>query len=123
MIRRLLCSVILVSLTMHCISRVGLLSYLYENRHSIAYSFGIISEIPIAICSSHYDFNKVLVIDSPETDQQLPAFASGNEINLFLMPALQLPGPPSGTLTPKSSAAYVDAPYSSPVRSIFHPPA
>lgn len=41
-------------MTLHCASRLGVVSYLYENRLEIAYQIGLIAEIPIAMCAGDY---------------------------------------------------------------------
>src|SRR6185436_13620850 len=84
MMRRTLALLILFSMILHCASRLGVLSYLYENRNHIASTVGLISEVPIAICSSNYDFNDGLHIQHTDTDPSFPvSFLTAHEITLF----------------------------------------
>lgn len=83
--RRAIALLILVSMTLHCASRLGVLSYVYENRHAVAFNLGLIKEVPIAVCSSDYEGDKTLVITTPDdTDKSLPtAISQAQEINLY----------------------------------------
>lgn len=82
--RRIISLVILCSMMLHCASRLGILSYLYQERHSIAHTMGLIQEIPIALCSSNYDFNKGLSIQDNDDSETLPVtIAHAQEITLF----------------------------------------
>ncbi len=82
--RKVVIFVILGSMILHCASRVGFLSYLYQNRNEIAYTLGLADEMPIAMCNSDYDFDKGLTIqavDHDETSQR--TFPIAFEIKLF----------------------------------------
>jgi hypothetical protein len=69
---------------LHCASRLGVLSYLYQERHSIAHAVGLIQETPIALCSSDYDFNQGLSIQDHGDSETLPVtFGHAHEITLF----------------------------------------
>jgi hypothetical protein len=82
--RRIISLVILCSMMLHCASRLGILSYLYQERHSIAHAVGLIQEIPIALCSSDYDFNQGLSIQDHDDSETLPVtFGHAHEITLF----------------------------------------
>lgn len=83
--RRIISLVILCSMMLHCASRLGILSYLYQERHSIAQAVGLIQEVPIALCSSDYDFNQgLLSIQDHNDSETLPVtFGHAHEINLF----------------------------------------
>ena len=84
MIQRAITFVILFSMMLHCAARLGVLSYLYENRNDIANTLGLISEVPIAMCSSDYDFQKGLHIQHADDHHSLAAsFLNAQEINLF----------------------------------------
>lgn len=84
MIRKVLSVVIILSMVMHCGSRLGFLSYLYEKRHDLAYQVGLIAEIPIAMCSGNYDFNKGLVIQQDDAAAHIPGgIPDALEITLF----------------------------------------
>lgn len=82
--RRIISLVILCSMMLHCASRLGLLSYLYQERHAIAHAVGLIQEIPIALCSSDYDFNQGLSIQVHDDSETQPVtFGHAHEITLF----------------------------------------
>ncbi len=121
-LKKSLSLVILISMTLHCSSRLGLLSHLYQVRHSIAYSVGLIAEIPIAVCSSDYDFSKGLQIEVPDSEKGMPGLAQAHEINLFFISAFYLPEPSSVLL---SQQLFLRSPGSyglMPDLSVFHPP-
>ncbi|HMI66936.1 MAG TPA: hypothetical protein VK517_12900 [Cyclobacteriaceae bacterium] len=122
MLRKSLSLILLISMTLHCTSRLGLLSHLYQVRHSIAYSVGLIAEIPIAMCSSDYDFSKGLQIEVPDSEKGMPGLAQAYEINLFFISAFSLPDPSSVLL---SRELFIRGPANyrlTPDLSIFHPP-
>lgn len=82
--RKVVIFVILGSMVLHCASRVGLLSYLYQNRNEIAYMLGFADEMPIAMCNSSYDFDKGLTIQSADHDEtNQRTFPVAFEIKLF----------------------------------------
>jgi hypothetical protein len=88
MLKKSLSIVILISMVLHCSSRLGFLSYLYEKRHTIAYSAGLIAEIPIAICKSDYSFKKSFKIHHDDSEQNIPpGLVATFEINLFFQPS------------------------------------
>ncbi|HEY3404266.1 MAG TPA: hypothetical protein VGK59_12815 [Ohtaekwangia sp.] len=123
MFRKVLIIVILFSMTMHCFSRLGVMSYLFEKRHEIAYSLGLIAEIPIAVCNSDYDFTPGLAIQGTDDIQHLPLHISqAQEIILFFHTVSTnfLPGEPL-TLTIAFDTRE-DSHYPSPLLSVFHPP-
>jgi len=116
--------VILCSMMLHCASRVGFLSYLHQQRQEIAYSLGLISEMPIAICSSDYDFNSGLVIhasgDESTAGQTLPVAL---EIKLFFSP-VEIPVMiPETIIAIRNDIPYGGRPLTGCLLSIFHPPA
>jgi hypothetical protein len=82
--RKVVIFIILGSMILHCASRVGLLSYLYQNRNEIAFTLGLTDEIPIAMCNSDYDFDKGLTIQSADHDETSQrTFPVAFEIKLF----------------------------------------
>lgn len=82
--RKAVIFMILSSMILHCASRVGLLSYLYQNRNEIAFALGLTDEIPIAMCNSDYDFDKGLTIQSADHDETgQRTFPVAFEIKLF----------------------------------------
>ncbi|NOS57421.1 MAG: hypothetical protein HOP37_14355 [Cyclobacteriaceae bacterium] len=73
-------------MALHCASRLEVLNYLYKKRNQIAYSIGLIAEIPIAMCNSDYDFDKGLTIETQQEDSRVPVgLLQAHEINLFLV--------------------------------------
>ncbi|HWA34262.1 MAG TPA: hypothetical protein VG737_09045 [Cyclobacteriaceae bacterium] len=111
-------------MALHCSSRLGLLDYLYEQRHEIANKLGIIAEVPIALCSSEYDFDPGLVVlSTDDSDQGLPSpIAHAQEIQLFYSRAQILLEDLSPSLSSKQLTAFAHQTYASPALSIFHPP-
>ena len=109
---------------LHCASRMGFLSYVYQQRQQIAYALGIIAEIPIATCSSDYDFNSGLTIlsshDDDATRQTLPVAL---EIKLFCS-TVEMPVLASGRMPVVQLYAPAGSrPLGGSLRSVFHPPA
>ena len=72
-------------MVIHSASRLGILSYLYQQRHDIAYTLGLLKEVPIAMCNSDYDFGSGLHFESNDTtEDSLPPVAfTAHEIHLF----------------------------------------
>lgn len=122
--RRAIALLILVSMTLHCASRLGILSYLYENRHAVAVTIGLIKEVPIAVCSSDYEGDKTLVITTPDdTDKSLPtAISQAQEINLYFERTIVHHAPQFTWLATDRLSSLTETPYTSPLRDIFHPP-
>jgi hypothetical protein len=112
-------------MTLHCASRLGVLSYLYEKRHSVAFTIGLISEVPIAMCNNDYDFNEGLVIqEDTERDSTLPPIAfHTQEIHLFCNDFTDLSADANRfALQIDNSSVVIDHTYNTPALSIFHPP-
>jgi hypothetical protein len=119
-IKKALVYTILITMTLHCASRLELLNYLYNNRHDIAFAIGLSAEKAIAMCSSDYSRDSKLLL--PSEDRHPSSLIHAQEINLFApqhqfvfesnarLEILLLPG------------EYVSLPYSSPLADIFHPP-
>ncbi|MEO7992396.1 MAG: hypothetical protein ABI663_22790 [Chryseolinea sp.] len=84
MYKRSVVYLILVSMVLHCAGRLGLLNHLYQKRHDIAYSIGVISEIPIAICSSDYSHTKTIVLVDHKDESSIPVrLVQAQEIILY----------------------------------------
>jgi hypothetical protein len=107
---------------LHSASRLGVISYLYQNRHDIAHRIGLIVEIPVAVCNSDYSFSKNPIIYSPGDDEKLPVNFQAREIILFFQDTgtdLLL----SSVITSEFHfTALVESGYASPSDLIFHPP-
>lgn len=122
--KRAVCLLILVSMMLHCASRLGFLTYLYQYRHNVAYSVGLIAEIPIALCSSDYDDGKGLTIQQHEqSEKSLPAtLVQAHEINLYFERILFTTTLQFTWLTPDRIPNLTETPYTPPLQDIFHPP-
>src|SRR5690606_14292000 len=124
--KRFLSIVVLCCMTLHCASRLGLVSYLYQNRHEIAFQLRLISEVPIALCSADYFGKKnspLVVVDSQSDESQIPTqIAIAREIHLFSQDQQTLVfGSLSKRLVTHNTPCVV-ADYNSPPVNIFHPP-
>lgn len=123
MIRRILATIILLSMVLHCASRLGILSYLYKNRNELAYVVGLVSEIPIAICSSDYDFNEGLHIQHADAQPSTPvSFLTAPEITLFYIPPFSVALHSNSMAENTAYPAYQELAYTTPLHSIFQPP-
>lgn len=110
-------------MTLHCFSRLGVLSYIFEKRHEIAYALGLIAEVPIAMCSSDYDFTPGLVIDHAQDEHQLPPSVSpAQEIILFIHTVTVEIKPRHAASFTKGFDQRDEGKYPSPSLSVFHPP-
>lgn len=120
--RKSISLLILLAMLVHAAGRFGALSYVYENRHAIAFSFGLIGEVPIAMCSSEYDFGDQLMVDQSSSDESMPAFMHAQEIKLFCVPVLNLPE--TGRTILEIEPPINAGPFYNPVSrsSVFHPP-
>lgn len=123
MIRRILATIILLSMVLHCASRLGILSYLYKNRNELAYIVGLVSEVPIALCSSDYDFNEGLHIQQADTQPGTPAsFLTAQEITLFYLPPFSVELHTNSVSKNTACPTYKELTYTSPLHAIFQPP-
>jgi hypothetical protein len=124
MLNKSLSIIILVSMILHCSSRLGVLSYLYENRHDIAYRVGLVAEIPIAICESNYNFSKGLIVQHNNVDDEAPAsLTTAHEINLFFQfNASDLLSKCKFVNSATAPAPYMQRIYHSPFIKKFQPP-
>jgi len=112
-------------MVLHCATRTGFLSYLYQQRHQIAHSIGIIAEIPIAMCNSNYNFNKGLQLDAHDDEMSdIPAtLIQAQEIILFSQTALFNFEPYKEIIIKDYIAFNLQKEYTSPALPVFHPPA
>lgn len=123
MMRRTLALLILLSMVLHCASRLGVLSYLYENRNQIANTVGLISEVPIAMCSSDYDFNEGLHIQHADTNPAVPAsFLTAHEITLFYQAYSSFNLQKNSNVADEGKSPYTVGDYPHPSLEIFQPP-
>jgi hypothetical protein len=111
-------------MALHCASRLGVINQLYQKRNEIASALGLIKEIPIAICSSNYDFNQSLKIKTDESAHSLPSPSiQENEVNLFLVTEYLHLCPQQIILSTRSFGSPTDLYCLNIATSIFHPPA
>lgn len=125
MVKRLIIALILFSMVLHSASRLGLVSYLYQQRHEIAYTLGLVSEVPIAMCNSDYGLNDNLVIQEHKTtDNNLPpTIAHAPEIHLIVQQLAAFDLNIYRSVAQVAHPLYLnESNYSSPPLSIFHPP-
>lgn len=111
-------------MVLHSASRLGVLSYLYQQRHEIAYALGMIAEKPIAMCNSDYDFGAGLRIEAhDDTENNLPpTIFTSQEINLFYSHADVSVNSARTISAVRKQSAVVTHAFTSPALSIFHPP-
>jgi hypothetical protein len=109
-------------MTLHCAGRLGILSWLYEQRQVIAFELGLIHEKPIAECGSAYlDDGLVIVQQDDDSSARPSAIFSAKEINLFF---------DLHTVSVERDFLIIDSVYSetaelyslTPPTGIFHPP-
>ncbi len=110
-------------MALHSGYRVGILDQLYQKRHEIAYTIGIIAEIPIAMCNSKFDFSEGLQITTQDEPEAAPqSVLQTREINLFFILAFQLPCAPEIQLNRERVMIASDLYKLTLGASIFHPP-
>ncbi|HYF67470.1 MAG TPA: hypothetical protein VD884_05005 [Ohtaekwangia sp.] len=115
--------VIILSMTLHCASRLGVLSYLHKNRYTIGYSLGMISEIPIAMCNNEIDVHKSLFIQHHDLQDKVPAgFPLALEINLFEQTPESLSFNDDASIGNSGNTTYTLSGYPSPPLKFFQPP-
>ncbi|TXI71253.1 MAG: hypothetical protein E6Q41_00505 [Cyclobacteriaceae bacterium] len=101
-----------------------MLAYLYQNRHEVAFTLGLIKEVPIAVCSTDYEGDKTLIVTAQDdTDKSLPAtFSQAHEINLYFERSIFDNVPQFAWLVSGRTPHIQETPYTSPLEDIFHPP-
>lgn len=123
-VKRAICILILLSMILHCASRLGLISYLHSKRHDIAYRIGLTAEIPIAMCNAEH-FSKTAplqVHDHNDSDKSLPSqIFKVREIVLFVECAENFKNDLIGIQVNHQTERPIHS-YQTPARSIFHPP-
>ncbi len=119
---RVISILILVSMTLHCLSRLEVVSYWYANRHDISYSLGLRAERVIAICKGNYFQNAHLKIEEGAEGRTSAELVQAQEILLGC--------PPDEVVTPiatqqpvkKANSPYSIGSYCRSCPDIFHPP-
>ncbi|MEJ0030283.1 MAG: hypothetical protein WDO15_07910 [Bacteroidota bacterium] len=109
-------------MTLHCAGRLGILSWIYEQRQVIAFELGLIDEKPIAECGSAYLDDGLVIIQQDDNSSARPsAFFSAKEINLFF--DLEIVSIDRGFFIIEPQYSEVADLYTLPPQSgIFHPP-
>ena len=123
--KRAVCVILLFSMFLHGASRLGVVHYLFSKRHSIAYSVGLISEIPIATCSGDYLSNHapLIIKDADDTDERLPStFSVAKKITFFIQAAHKTDQFACLISEVTYNTAPLKIPCSPPLSAIFHPP-
>jgi len=124
MFRKGLVYIILVSMMLHCASRMNLLSYVFEHRQELALMLGIIDEIPISTCHHAYEFDKGLNIQMSDDEKSNlpPVLAQATEIILFFQHSVFHLDPESVMLMAQHFTMMPEKQYAPPKFPIFHPP-
>ena len=124
MLRRGVIFVILISMMLHCAARMNFLSFVYEQRQQIAFNLGLLDEIPMTTCHHDYEFDKGIVVVTPDThESNLPStFSHAREITLFIVDVHVGADQDAIALKEIDGTPEVLRRYSSPALSIFHPP-
>jgi hypothetical protein len=108
---------------LHCACRLGVVDRVYKKRNEIAFSMGLIAEIPISICSSDYKTTHSFKQQSSDDEDALPALVFKTEfINLFFVPAYKHPDKNNITVNLDAFFTSVDLYKFKLPHSIFHPP-
>jgi hypothetical protein len=104
-------------------SRLGVISYLFENRHSIAFAAGLLSEKPIATCSSDYFPDKTIIVVDHQDEASTPVrFIQAQEINLFFQDIDLTVQSPSPLLVSHRQIISKDQYLPPALSGVFHPP-
>jgi hypothetical protein len=108
---------------LHCASRLGILSYAYQQRHALAQTIGLITEVPIALCNSDYNFNQELTLQQHDGEESFPtSFLQAREILLFLNKTELNVKPELSVLRETTCCLSFEKTYLPPGFPIFHPP-
>jgi len=111
-------------MALHCAGRLGVLSYLYQNKNQIAHSLGFISELPIALCSSDYDFDSGYVFQSTDDSAATaPLLLQVSELHLFLTAKFSFQSADRLLLSVFQFYSESEKLLTRPPQSIFQPPA
>jgi len=105
---------------LHCTSRLGFVSYVYQQRHEIAFSLGLTAEKVIAMCNSNY--HKEIKFAEHHSDNETAPLPNAQEINLFFEVIVVCFTPAYSSGADKRMSFYYYGTYSSPPPDIFHPP-
>jgi len=109
-------------MTMHCAGRLGVLSWIYDQRHVIAFELGLSEERPIAECGTGYLNDGLVIIQQDDASYATPSVMfQAKEINLFFVFQIIDIDPGFSLVEKNYPVDFIDR-YPPPVRGIFHPP-
>jgi len=109
-------------MTLHCAGRLGVLSWIYEQRHNIAFELGIENERSIAECGTGYLNEGLVIIQQDDDSQARPSIIfSAKEIKLFF-DFNELKIDRNFMMIGKPFPFNPIDHYPPPQKSIFHPP-
>lgn len=120
--KRILIFLILFSMTLHCASRLGILSHLHKNRHEIARALGLIKEIPIALCSESDFANGATLLLPDHHDESIPTFHQAPEIILFCVESVDFETRMYALHHRAGRTPFIVSRYMTERQQIFHPP-
>ncbi|HYG18410.1 MAG TPA: hypothetical protein VD816_05750 [Ohtaekwangia sp.] len=121
--KRALTIAIILSMALHCVNRLGILSHLYQKRQVIAYHLGLIAELPITQCSHEDHTIGTLLVPDEATNERLPInFIQTLDINLFVINTEALSFDVDRLLRAGYADGYKAGYYPPPAFFIFHPP-
>jgi hypothetical protein len=107
---------------LHCAGRLGILSWIYEQRQMIAYELDLIDEKPIAECGTGYLDSGLVIIQQDDSSQAQPSIIfNGKEINLFVVYSMIEISKEIPVISIQHSELIENFPPGS-TTSIFHPP-
>jgi|JI6StandDraft_1071083.scaffolds.fasta_scaffold04524_8 hypothetical protein len=122
--KRIVIFLILLSMVLHCATRLGLMTWLYQNRQAIAYNLRLVNEPHITECSHDATLDRLVEINTDtDSSDELPAkMFQVREINLFCEFNLTNTYPQYAFLRETQLPNIVERNYPSPDLGIFHPP-
>jgi hypothetical protein len=109
-------------MVLHCASRLGVLSEVYQNRYDILYAVGAIDEMPITSCDGSYFFEKDFKVSESESSNVPIQFSAAQEIQLTLPEESNVNLTASAAIIVKRNSVYLFSFYSSPSLDILRPP-
>ena len=84
-LNRFISIVVLFCMTLHCAGRLGVLSWIYEQRQVIAFELGLTNKTPIAECGTAYLNDGLVIVQQDDSSQGRPSVTfQAKEICLFV---------------------------------------
>jgi hypothetical protein len=114
---------ILSAMVLHASSRLGVLTYIYQNKGHIAFSLGLATEQPITECSSEFYFADHLTVADEAPEAHSNALPLAREIHLFFVDAICIAHKPiisaipfpAALTAPQLSEGVASAPFRPPI--------